>query len=91
MRNRFAPNTCWYGIVRLKITKDHTIKGKEEAIAELQAAQGSHASNEMHCREHPQVGISFLYHCHSLDNEFGPAIESKSDQICHRRIPVLFI
>lgn len=44
-----------YDFHRLKITKDHTIKGKEEAIAELQAAQGNHAPNEMYCREHPQV------------------------------------
>lgn len=41
---------------RLKITKEHTIKSKEEAVAELQAAQGGATSaHDMFCAEHTQV------------------------------------
>ncbi|KAI8440742.1 hypothetical protein MSG28_009081 [Choristoneura fumiferana] len=55
----FICDNCVQAHQRLKITKDHTIKSKEEATAELQAAQPASA-HDMFCSEHPQVGPSAI-------------------------------
>ncbi|RVE51885.1 hypothetical protein evm_003505 [Chilo suppressalis] len=47
----FICDNCVNAHQRLKITKDHTIKSKQEAVAELQAASSSH---DMFCRYHVQ-------------------------------------
>ncbi|KAI5631167.1 b-box zinc finger domain-containing protein [Phthorimaea operculella] len=51
----FICESCVHAHQRLKITKDHTIKTKHEALADLHAAtQNQRQSHDMFCREHPQ-------------------------------------
>ncbi|CAK1542432.1 unnamed protein product [Leptosia nina] len=62
----FICDNCVQAHQRLKITKDHTIKVKEEALAELQAAQGGRTENhDMFCRDHPQERLSLF--CETCD------------------------
>ncbi|XP_073954386.1 E3 ubiquitin-protein ligase TRIM33-like isoform X2 [Choristoneura fumiferana] len=60
----FICDNCVQAHQRLKITKDHTIKSKEEATAELQAAQPASA-HDMFCSEHPQERLSLF--CETCD------------------------
>ncbi|XP_028035606.1 E3 ubiquitin-protein ligase TRIM33 isoform X4 [Bombyx mandarina] len=62
----FICDNCVLAHQRLKITKDHTIKSKEEAVAELQAAQGSaRNAHDMYCTEHVQERLSLF--CETCD------------------------
>ncbi|XP_013178808.1 PREDICTED: transcription intermediary factor 1-beta-like, partial [Papilio xuthus] len=62
----FICDSCVSAHQRLKITKDHTIKSKEEAVAELQAAQASaRSAQDMFCRDHPQERLSLF--CETCD------------------------
>ncbi|VVD05193.1 unnamed protein product, partial [Leptidea sinapis] len=62
----FICDNCVLAHQRLKITKDHSIKSKEEALQELQAAQsGTQAAHEMFCRDHPQERLSLF--CETCD------------------------
>ncbi|KAL0830219.1 hypothetical protein ABMA28_003671 [Loxostege sticticalis] len=58
-------DNCVHAHQRLKITKDHTIKSKEEAQAELQAAQGARAAHDMFCRDHVQERLTLF--CETCD------------------------
>ncbi|CAH2209146.1 jg617, partial [Pararge aegeria aegeria] len=59
----FICDNCVLAHQRLKITKDHTIKSREEAAAELPAAQGS--AHDMFCRDHPQERLALF--CETCD------------------------
>ncbi|XP_063365990.1 E3 ubiquitin-protein ligase TRIM33 [Cydia amplana] len=59
----FICDSCVQAHQRLKITKDHTIKSKDEAIQEQQAAQP--AAHDMFCAEHPQERLSLF--CETCD------------------------
>ncbi|XP_047998746.1 E3 ubiquitin-protein ligase TRIM33 [Leguminivora glycinivorella] len=59
----FICDSCVQAHQRLKITKDHTIKSKEEAIQEQQASQP--AAHDMFCTEHPQERLSLF--CETCD------------------------
>ncbi|XP_050355270.1 E3 ubiquitin-protein ligase TRIM33 isoform X1 [Nymphalis io] len=61
----FICDNCVHAHQRLKITKDHTIKSKEEAVSELQAAQGGRAAHDMYCRDHPQERLALF--CETCD------------------------
>ncbi|XP_049878554.1 E3 ubiquitin-protein ligase TRIM33 [Pectinophora gossypiella] len=62
----FICDNCVHAHQRLKITKDHTIKSKEEALAELQAAAAAgRQAHDMFCREHPQERLSLF--CETCD------------------------
>ncbi|XP_045453569.1 transcription intermediary factor 1-alpha [Melitaea cinxia] len=61
----FICDNCVHAHQRLKITKDHTIKSKEEAVQELQAAQGGRAAHDMFCRDHPQERLALF--CETCD------------------------
>ncbi|XP_045504983.1 transcription intermediary factor 1-alpha [Colias croceus] len=61
----FICDNCVQAHQRLKITKDHTIKCKEEALAEQQAAQGARNAHDMFCRDHPQERLSLF--CETCD------------------------
>lgn len=62
----FICDNCVQAHQRLKITKDHTIKSKEEAVAELQAAQSSTVNaHDMFCSEHVQERLSLF--CETCD------------------------
>ncbi|XP_068623057.1 E3 ubiquitin-protein ligase TRIM33-like [Battus philenor] len=62
----FICDNCVSAHQRLKITKDHTIKCKEEAQAELQAAQSlTRSAHDMFCRDHPQERLSLF--CETCD------------------------
>ncbi|KAJ2941124.1 hypothetical protein O0L34_g10359 [Tuta absoluta] len=62
----FICESCVHAHQRLKITKDHTIKTKEEALADLHAAtQNQRQSHDMFCREHPQERLSLF--CETCD------------------------
>ncbi|CAH2088413.1 unnamed protein product [Euphydryas editha] len=56
---------CLPRVYLLKITKDHTIKSKEEAVSELQAAQGGRSAHDMFCRDHPQERLALF--CETCD------------------------
>ncbi|CAG9782623.1 unnamed protein product [Diatraea saccharalis] len=58
----FICDNCVNAHQRLKITKEHTIKSKQEAVAELQAAQNSH---DMFCRYHVQERLTLF--CETCD------------------------
>ncbi|XP_063384377.1 E3 ubiquitin-protein ligase TRIM33 [Cydia fagiglandana] len=59
----FICDSCVQAHQRLKITKDHTIKSKDEAIQEQQASQP--AAHDMFCSEHPQERLSLF--CETCD------------------------
>ncbi|XP_028168858.1 transcription intermediary factor 1-alpha [Ostrinia furnacalis] len=61
----FICDNCVHAHQRLKITKDHTIKSKEEALAELQAAQATPSANDMFCRDHVQERLTLF--CETCD------------------------
>ncbi|XP_061380790.1 E3 ubiquitin-protein ligase TRIM33 isoform X1 [Danaus plexippus] len=62
----FICDNCVHAHQRLKITKDHTIKCKEEAVSELQAAQaGARTAHDMYCRDHPQERLTLF--CETCD------------------------
>ncbi|CAH0591729.1 unnamed protein product [Chrysodeixis includens] len=61
----FICDNCVNAHQRLKITKEHTIKSKEEAVAELQAAQGAHSAHDMFCAEHTQERLTLF--CETCD------------------------
>ncbi|CAF4764366.1 unnamed protein product [Pieris macdunnoughi] len=61
----FICDNCVQAHQRLKITKDHTIKSKDEAVTELQAAQGSRSDRDMYCRDHPQEKLGLF--CETCD------------------------
>ncbi|XP_052744697.1 transcription intermediary factor 1-alpha [Bicyclus anynana] len=56
----FICDSCVLAHQRLKITKDHTIKSKDEAAAERPAAP-----HDMLCREHPQERLALF--CETCD------------------------
>lgn len=53
--SEFICDSCVQAHQRLKITKDHTIKSKEEAVVDNQLASGSEKC--LLCPAHPQVNI----------------------------------
>ncbi|KAM3955462.1 tripartite motif-containing protein bonus [Aphomia sociella] len=61
----FICDNCVHAHQRLKITKDHTIKSKEEAAAELGATQPPRAAHDMYCRDHVQERLSLF--CETCD------------------------
>ncbi|PZC73661.1 hypothetical protein B5X24_HaOG208994 [Helicoverpa armigera] len=61
----FICDNCVNAHQRLKITKEHTIKSKEEAVAELQAAAGARAPSDMFCAEH--AGERLALFCETCD------------------------
>ncbi|XP_053616450.1 E3 ubiquitin-protein ligase TRIM33 [Plodia interpunctella] len=62
----FICDNCVHAHQRLKITKDHTIKSKEEAVTELQLAQnGPRSAADMYCREHTQERLTLF--CETCD------------------------
>ncbi|CAG5057795.1 unnamed protein product [Parnassius apollo] len=62
----FICDNCVSAHQRLKITKDHSIKSREEALQELQAAQGgARQAHDMFCRDHPQERLSLF--CETCD------------------------
>lgn len=63
---------------RLKITKEHTIKCKEEAVAELQAAAVGRASHHIFCAEHSNERLSLF--CETCDR-----LTCRDCQLTHHR------
>ncbi|XP_022823886.1 transcription intermediary factor 1-beta [Spodoptera litura] len=64
--NEFICDNCVHAHQRLKITKEHTIKSRDEALAELQAAAGGARSElDMFCSEHVQERLSLF--CETCD------------------------
>ncbi|XP_041969515.1 E3 ubiquitin-protein ligase TRIM33 [Aricia agestis] len=62
----FICDSCVSAHQRLKITKEHTIKSRAEALSELQAAAGAaRASHDMFCRDHPQERLALF--CETCD------------------------
>ncbi|CAH0718870.1 unnamed protein product, partial [Brenthis ino] len=61
----FICDNCVLAHQRLKITKDHTIKSKEEAVSELQAAAGAGHAHDMFCRDHPAERLALF--CETCD------------------------
>ncbi|KAJ8721128.1 hypothetical protein PYW08_006593 [Mythimna loreyi] len=61
----FICDNCVHAHQRLKITKEHTIKSKEEAVAELQARAGARNAHDMFCAEHVQERLSLF--CETCD------------------------
>lgn len=64
---------------RLKITKEHTIKSRDEALAELQAAQGgARSDHDMFCSEHVQVcGVVYCVWCSVVSCGVGSRVVSR--------------
>lgn len=54
-------DSCVQAHQRLKITKDHTIKSKEEAIADNQSSTND--EKMLMCHIHPQVNTIRFIHC----------------------------
>ncbi|GBP83520.1 E3 ubiquitin-protein ligase TRIM33 [Eumeta japonica] len=69
-------DNCVLAHQRLKITKDHTIKGKDEALAELQA--GASGGADMLCKEHPQERLTLF--CETCDR-----LTCRDCQLLHHR------
>lgn len=62
----FICDNCVHAHQRLKITKEHTIKSRDEALAELQAAQGgARSDHDMFCSEHVQERLTLF--CETCD------------------------
>lgn len=74
----FICDNCVHAHQRLKITKDHSIKCKEEAAAELQAAQAPPLAHDMLCREHPQERLALF--CETCDR-----LTCRDCQLTHHR------
>lgn len=76
----FICDNCVHAHQRLKITKDHTIKCKDEALAELAAAaQGAgRNAHDMWCAEHPQERLSLF--CETCDR-----LTCRDCQLTHHR------
>ncbi|ENN72418.1 hypothetical protein HUJ04_009043 [Dendroctonus ponderosae] len=61
--SEFICDNCVQAHQRLKITKDHTIKSKEEGLNELNALNNGHAS--LFCANHPHEKLSLF--CETCD------------------------
>ncbi|KAG7304650.1 hypothetical protein JYU34_009991 [Plutella xylostella] len=57
--------SCVQAHQRLKITKEHTIKSREEALQEQRAAAGAGGSRDIYCTEHPQERLTLF--CETCD------------------------
>lgn len=53
-------DTCVQAHRRLKITKEHTIKNKEEAMQEMQMATNNKNAQDMYCQEHAQERLTLF-------------------------------
>lgn len=65
-------------VLRLKITKEHTIKCKEEALAELQATMPGRSAHDMFCAEHSAERLSLF--CETCDR-----LTCRDCQLTHHR------
>ncbi|XP_075981925.1 transcription intermediary factor 1-alpha-like [Anticarsia gemmatalis] len=74
----FICDNCVNAHQRLKITKEHTIKSKEEAAAELGAAAPGRASHDMFCAAHPAERLSLF--CETCDK-----LTCRDCQLAHHR------
>ncbi|KAF5308881.1 hypothetical protein FQR65_LT00581 [Abscondita terminalis] len=65
--SEYICDSCVQAHQRLKITKDHTIKPKDEGFAENQAGSNGSSSQTLHCNVHPHEKLSlFCENCDKL-------------------------
>lgn len=65
--SEYICDSCVQAHQRLKITKDHTIKPKEEGYAEIQTGSSGSNSQTLHCNIHPHEKLSlFCENCDKL-------------------------
>lgn len=75
----FICDSCVSAHQRLKITKEHSIKSREEALQELHAAgAGTGAGDDMFCREHPAERLALF--CETCDR-----LTCRDCQLIHHR------